>query len=155
MWTRKHKVGSRRNGWKCTVCDGNYTQKWGVLIEIKEKTDNSQEKLWYMTADIPTEEVLDVKAREIELTYAKHAKTAEEVFDSIPSFAPAVSTLVGVIDEEKGQYKILDEAYFNTLPKWEWNDVLTLGMKLAEGLDFANALKATLPQKGEDGWDSA
>ena len=139
-WQRKYAPGSKRNGWKCTICSGNYSTNWGCLVEVVEVLPDGSRVLSYMVADIPDPTFLDIKAKEIEETVAKRARTADEVFDSIPTFAPTASSLVGVVDEETGQYKILDEAVFKTLPKWTWADILTLGMKMAEGKAMADAL---------------
>ncbi len=102
-----------------------------------------------MVAKVPDENTLDIKAAEIEAK-AKKAKTDgtfQQIYDSIPSFAPAASTLVGVVDEEKGQFKILDRAFFLSRPEWQWHDVLSLGMKMAEGLNMIQACEALADEK--------
>jgi hypothetical protein len=136
-WGRKFQdPGASKNKWKCTVCNGNYSSNWGVIIEISEQTPEGP-LLHYMKAPIPTESYLDIKAKEIQETVAKNAATSRAVYNSIPMFAPAVSSLIGVINEEKGQYKFLDKNAYKTLPLWSWNDILTLGLSMAEGKSLA------------------
>ena len=118
------------------MCNGNYSTNWGVIIEISEQTPEGL-LLHYMKAPIPSESYLDIKAKEIQETVAKHAANSRAVYDSIPMFAPAVSSLIGVINEEKGQYKFLDKNAYKTIPLWSWNDILTLGLSMAEGKSLA------------------
>ena len=145
LWGRKYQdPGASRNKWKCTACGGVYQTKWGVLIEITDKKG----EISYMKAGIPRESVLDIKAREIEVAAKKaRLETHHEIYDAIPTFAPRTTCLVGVKDEAKGHFSILDKAFFNTLPVWEWADVLTLGMTMAQGLEMADALKKMAEEK--------
>ena len=128
--------GASRSKCKCTYCGANFMTRWGVMIEIRD----AEGKVYYMVADTPDENTLDIKAAEIEAK-AKKARltTAKEIYDAIPTFAPMASSLVRVRDEEKGQYEVIDKKAFDTLPKWEWRDRLTLGMTMAEGLSMIDA----------------
>ena len=142
MWKRKYEIGtarSKKNSWKCTVCDGNYSTWWGVVVEVSEQTAEGV-VLHYMRADPPPDTVLDIKAREIQETVAKRARTAQEVYDCIPSFAPHISSLVTVVNEQLGQYKFIDIREHAKLPKWEWMDILTLGLSMAEGQSMAESM---------------
>ena len=49
---------------------------------------------------------------------------------------------MGVVDEQKGQYRILDEAFYKTLPLWRWADIFTLGLKMAQGMTMGEATGA-------------
>ena len=65
--------------------------------------------------------------------------TAQEVYNLIPSFAPHTGSFIQVANEELGQCKIVDKAFFDALPKWEWADIFTLAMKMAEGMSIEDA----------------
>jgi hypothetical protein len=147
-WGRKFEDPSAsKNKYRCTVCGANYKTIWGVLIEVTETDQYGRPTaLYYMTAEPPNEDVLDVKAAQIEATLAKRARTAREVYDAIPSFAPSVSSVVSVVDEQAGQYKVIDDAFLKTLPVWRWADIFTLGMSMAEGQTFAQACGAARPK---------
>ena len=114
------------------------------MIEITDKTGN----IFYMKGKVPDEAVLDIKAREIEVAAKKaRLETAQEIYDAIPTFAPKATSLVCVKDEAKGHYGITDKPFFDTLPVWEWTDVLTLGMTMAQGLEMAAALQKLADEK--------
>ena len=109
-------------------------------MEVHERTGANAGKCSYMVADVPDEDVLDAKALQIEaMAKASGAKTAQEIYDLIPSFAPHTGSFIQVADEAKGQYKIVDKQFFDSLPRWEWADIFTLAMKMAEGMTLEDA----------------
>ena len=86
-------------------------------MEIHERTGPNAGKCSYMVASVPDEDVLDAKALEIgAMAKARGAQTAQGVYDLIPSFSPHTGEVIQCVNEELGQYKIVDQAFFNSLP---------------------------------------
>ncbi len=80
----------------------------------------------YLRANPPDENSLDIKAMEIQdkLPNRGAGMTEWDMYNSIQIVPPVTTTVVAPIDVEKGQYKLVDVDFYNSLPRWEWNAIL-------------------------------
>ena len=84
------------------------------------------QEIRYLRTNPPDENSLDIKAMEIQdkLPNRGAGMTEWDVYNSIPIVPPVTTTVVAPIDVEKGQYKLVDVDFYNSLPRWDWNAIL-------------------------------
>ena len=106
--------------YKCQVCGAKYVQTWGTIIETFHRG-----MVYYMRAEIPDGDTLDINAMAMQRKYSS-AKTPQELYDAIPVLNPMATSVMQPINAEKGVFKVVDRAFWASLPpKFKWADVST------------------------------
>ena len=74
-----------KNKYQCTVCGANYKRKFGVSVEMRIDDD-----LYYFRASVPMEDILDIKALEIQQW--DRGRTAMEIYEPSLDWANEIPT---------------------------------------------------------------
>ena len=123
-WRRKHDGEAWKAGQKyyCIKCEAGYKTKWGVICEIIV----DHEQVFYMRAEVPDEDTLDIQAMRAEMKLGGAAcKDAKELFDMLPVINPRATSIMEEVNAEAGLFRITDREFFETLPMFKWVDVMT------------------------------
>ena len=80
--------------------------------------------LYYMRAECPNEDVLDVRAMKMEKEFGGSLSPAA-LFARIPIIRPSTSELVSVIDVASGHFKFRSWPDYEKLPQMAWDDIFT------------------------------
>jgi hypothetical protein len=107
--------------WYCR-CYSRYKSTYGVIVEIRKGTS-----YYYMRADCPDSEILDIRAMAHEKKYGK--LTPAELYAALPICQPAVTTLV--THDESGQWAHFESfEIFETLPQFGWDTIFQLAASM-------------------------
>jgi len=106
--------------WYCH-CGASYKASWGQLVEISLVNSSNQLEKLYMSADVPTWDVEDVRSMYHEVEMAPTPPTA--LYDNLKKVE---STLTSIVVLRDGHKRIVDLATWNEMPKFQWTDIFAL-----------------------------
>ena len=113
--------------WYCRDTPWNqehrYYAKYGVIVEIRRGNT-----IYYMRAEVPDKQKLDILAMSYEKKYGKDI-TPAELYAKIPIVRPSVTELVTPYKAEKGIYKFRSVADLALVPWWSWDEIYTFSSK--------------------------
>jgi hypothetical protein len=119
-WATKHSDPLQsRQTWYCT-CEAGYKAAWGVVLEVKFRT---QAGVFYFRASAPDDHTKDTLA----LWHEKSLKpeSPEALYRAVPSVAPTLTEIVSVIDPEAGVYRIASREALEDIPQFEWDYIFS------------------------------
>ena len=73
---------------------------------------------------VPKEDILDIKALDIERQTKQTCRTATEIYESIPTIAPTITSMVTPVDEDLGQYKVVPMEEYAKILFWDWFNLI-------------------------------
>lgn len=135
QWKRRFDdIGSSKQRWYCVCCGSRFKVAFGMLIEVHTKGVST-----FMLAEVSNKDVEDVRAMFLEKKL--QPKDHKDLWNKIPDFVPIDSK---DILRPIGQHelcelaltipdfdislilKFLDVKAFQSLPKWEWDQIFSL-----------------------------
>jgi hypothetical protein len=120
-WRRKHEVDGWVKGQRYYCrCNAGYNQKWGCLVQLKLPKDPM---VYYMRAQIPDDDTLDLMAMRAEKYYFKKGMTNKQLWDALPEMQPEGTSFLRPV--EKNMCSFTDRKFFDSLPEYKWVDILT------------------------------
>ena len=80
-------------------------------------------KVYYMRAQIPDDQTLDIMAMRAEQQFFKKGMTTQQLWNALPQMQPEASNFLTPI--MTNVYHFTDRKFFETLPMFNWVDILT------------------------------
>ena len=128
-WVRKHEdMMATKQKWKCRCCGTGYLTKFGMVVEIRWVGGGASLSLAPCTDD----DDKDLHALILQDRFPD-VKTAEELYDLIPTVVPQESAFLrkaipsdfwgGSAFQEHGVYKLMHYNVLESLPRWNWKEV--------------------------------
>jgi hypothetical protein len=128
-WMRKHEDPlATKQKWKCRCCGAKYFTKFGMVVEIRWVGGGASLSLAPCTDD----DDKDLHALILQDRFPD-VKTAEELYDLIPTVVPQESAFLrkaipsdfwgGSAYQDSGVYKLMHYGVLKSLPLWNWKDV--------------------------------
>ena len=126
--------------WYCVSCGARYKTKFGMLVQLQLVGEGmTPGEKYFALADVP-DDVMDIKAIDLESRLGDLAQTPEEMMSMIPEVAPSPCELLRPIRAEElslgwrgftnmdvrdhtGIFKIVGLQQLAAFPRWEWNQI--------------------------------
>lgn len=129
QWEKRHDdtTGEWIKGqrWYCD-CGARYMAKHGQVVIIEESNGNVS----YLRAEVPSWDLEDVRAMQAEADIQPN--TVRELYDKIRTVDPIVTEIV--TEDETGAKYIKNAADLESMPRFTWEEVLTLKKALGARL---------------------
>ena len=112
-WRRKHEVDGWVKGQRyyCITCGAGYNQNWGCLVQLKLPKDPM---VYYMRAQIPDDDTLDLMAMRAEKYYFKKGMTNKQLWDALPEMQPEGTSFLRAAEKNVCRFTSAPSAAMNS-----------------------------------------
>jgi hypothetical protein len=120
--TKKADPLATKQTWYCE-CGAAFKAKWGCILEVRKRDGT----IIMYKSEVPDWTHQDIRAIVYEQRYKP--STPEQLYAQVPIRAPTTEQhggLIQEVDRSKGTYKISDEATYDAMPMFKWNQIFNM-----------------------------
>jgi hypothetical protein len=124
-WKRKHTdpLAPKQRYYCGSGCEARYNASWGQVVEVARVCTSTREvERFYMRADVPSWDVEDIRAMELEASLP--VSSAEDLYSRVKRVEPSLNDVI--VKDAEGFKRVRDPATFNALPEFKWAEIFNL-----------------------------